>query len=389
MIPIRYSYRSILARKGTSLVSAAGIALVVFVLASSLMLSVGIEKTLGGAGKPDNAIVLAMGSDSEPASYLDTTSVPLVLAAPGIKRSPEGAPTGIAEVVVIAALERADGTGATNVAIRGVPEDAMRFRPEIHIVAGRPARAGSNEAIVGASIRGRLKGLDLGETFALKKNVPVTVVGVFDAQSSSYESEIWADRELTRQAYQRQSMFSSVRVQLESAATFDAFRAAIENDPRLGLQALRESAFYEKQSEGTATFIRILGSVIAVFFAAGAMIGATITMYSAVANRQREIGTLRALGFSRTSVLAAFLLEAVILAGMGGALGAAASLAMRFVRFSMINYSSWSEIVFSFDPTPGVLAIALTAACGMGLLGGLSPAIRAASTSPLKAIRGA
>jgi putative ABC transport system permease protein len=150
---------------------------------------------------------------------------------------------------------------------------------------------------------------------------------------------------------------------------------------------VRETAFYEKLSEGTATFVGALGDAVAIFFAIGAMIGATITMYAAVANRQREIGTLRALGFSRTSILTSFLLESVLLAAAGGAAGTIASLGMGFVRFSMVNFSSWSEVVFSFDPTPRVIATALVFACGMGLLGGFLPAIRAARTSPLKAIR--
>ncbi|MGH7270140.1 MAG: ABC transporter permease, partial [Polyangiaceae bacterium] len=199
---------------------------------------------------------------------------------------------------------------------------------------------------------------------------------------------VWVDREALRQAYNRQGFFSSVRVRLDSPAKFDGFRAGIENDKRLGLQALRETAFYEKQSEGTATFVGILGTLVSVFFAAGAMIGAMITMYAAVASRQREIGTLRALGFSRTGVLTSFLIEAVVLAGVGGAVGAAASIGMGLVHFSMINMASWSEISFSFDPTPKIIATAVAFAGGMGLLGGLLPAIRAARTSPLKAIRG-
>jgi putative ABC transport system permease protein len=216
----------------------------------------------------------------------------------------------------------------------------------------------------------------------------VKVVGIFEADGNSYESEVWVDRELLREAYGRRGIFSSVRVRLESPTKFDAFRAGVENDKRLGLQALRETTFYEKQSEGAAKFVRILGTIVSVFFAGGAMIGAMITMYAAVANRQREIGTLRALGFSRTSVLISFVLEAVLLAVVGGVVGAAASLSMGFVRFSMVNFASWSEIVFSLDPTPQIVATAVAFACAMGLVGGFLPAVRAARTSPLEAIRG-
>jgi putative ABC transport system permease protein len=388
MIPLQYNVRSLTVRKATTFATAGGIALVVFVLASSLMLSAGIKKTLAASGKPDNAIVLRMGSDAELGSVIEESSVPLILAAPGVKADEKGKPSGAAEIVVVGAMEKLGTDGVTNVSIRGVDDDAMRFRPEIHVVAGRPPKPGTDEAMVGARIRGRIRGVDLGQSFDIKKNRPVQVVGVFEAEGSAYESEIWVDRELLRQAYGREGVVSSVRVRLESPTKFDAFRAGVENDKRLGLMAVREPAFYEKQSEGASIFVSALGTVVSVFFAVGAMIGAMITMYSAVANRQREIGTLRALGFSRTSVLVSFLLEAVVLSVVGGAIGAAASIAMGMVHLSMVNMSSWSEVVFSFDPNPKVLGIALLFACGMGLIGGLFPAIRAAQTSPLKAIRG-
>lgn len=388
MIPIRYNVRSLAVRKATTVATAAGIALVVFVLASSLMLQAGIKKTLGASGKADDAIVLRMGSDAELGSVIEESSVPLILAAPGVKKDERGQPMGVAEIVVVGAMDKLGTKGVTNVSIRGVPEDVMRFRPEVHIVAGRPPRPGTDEALVGSRIRGRIQGLDLGQSFDIKKGRPVQVVGIFEAGGSSYESEVWVDREILRQAYGREGVESSVRVQLESPSKFDAFRAGVENDKRLGLQAMRETAFYEKQSEGASIFIGALGTVVSIFFAIGAMIGAMITMYAAVANRQREIGTLRALGFSRTSILTSFLLEAIVLAIIGGAVGAAASMAMGLVHFSMVNFSSWSEIVFSFDPTPRVIAMALAFACGMGLIGGFFPAVRAARTSPLKAIRG-
>jgi putative ABC transport system permease protein len=388
MIPLRYNVRSLSVRKATTIATASGVALVVFVLASSLMLSAGIRKTLGTSGKPENAIVLRMGSDAELGSIVEDSAVSLILAAPGVRVDEKGKPQGAAEIVVVGAMEKLGANGVTNVQIRGVTDDVMQFRPDTHIIAGRAPRPGADEALIGARIRGRIRGLDLDQSFELKKNRPVKVVGVFDADGSSYESEVWVDRELLRQAYNRQGIVSSVRVRLDAPTKFEAFRAGVENDKRLGLQAMRETAFYEKQSEGAAKFVGILGSIVSVFFAAGAMIGAMITMYAAVANRQREIGTLRALGFSRASVLTSFLLEAVILSAIGGALGAAASMAMGFVRFSMVNFASWSEIVFSFDPTPQVITTALVFACGMGLFGGLLPAIRAAGTSPLKAIRG-
>jgi putative ABC transport system permease protein len=387
MIPVRYNVRSLIVRKTTTVASAGGIALVVFVLASTLMLTAGIKKTLGASGSPDRAIVLRMGSNAELESVVDESSVPLVLAAPGVKVDEHGKPVGASEVVVVAAMEKVGVKGVTNVTLRGVPDDVLSFRPEVKIVAGRAPLAGSDEAIVGARLRGRIRGVDLDETFELKKNRPAKIVGVFEANGSSFESEIWVDRDVLRQAYHREGMASSVRVVLDSPSKFDAFRAGVENDKRLGLKAERETVFYEKLSEGSALLMGVLGTVVSVFFAFGAMIGASITMYAAVANREREIGTLRALGFSRFSILTSFLLEAVALAAGGGAIGVAASLAMGFVHFSMVNFTSWSEIVFSFNPTPEIVVKALICACVMGLVGGLFPAIRAARTSPLKAIR--
>jgi putative ABC transport system permease protein len=216
MIPLRYNVRSLAVRKATTIATAVGIGLVVFVLASSLMLAAGIRRTLGTSGKPDNAIVLRVGSDAELGSVIEEPSVPLIFAAPGVARDNGGHPLGAAEIVVVAAMEKLGTNGVTNVTLRGVPDDGMRFRPEMRIVAGRPPRPNSDEAMVGSSIRGRFKGVDLGQTFELKKNRPATVVGVFADDGSSYESEIWVDREVLRQTYHREGIVSGVRVRLES-----------------------------------------------------------------------------------------------------------------------------------------------------------------------------
>jgi putative ABC transport system permease protein len=263
----------------------------------------------------------------------------------------------------------------------------MKVRPEVRIIEGRPAQPGTDEVIIGQSIRGRFKGMELGSSFELKKNRPVKVVGVFSAGGSSLESEVWSDVDTLRTSFGREGVVSSVTARLESPTQFDVFEAAIENDKQLGLDAQRETAYYEKQSEGTSIFITAIGAVIAVFFSIGAMIGAAITMYAAVAQRQREIGTLQALGFSRISVLGSFLLESVMLAGAGGVVGVVAALAMSQVKFSMMNFATWQEISFSFDPNPVILGGSLIFGGAMGVLGGFLPALRAARTSPLKAMR--
>lgn len=374
-------------RKTSTAATVLGIGLVVFVLAASLMLSAGVKKTLKASGSNDVAIVIRKGSDGEMSSIVEDAQVGLVKAAPGVKKDGDK-PLVIAELVVVATMEKIGADGVTNVQIRGVPADVGAFRKNVRLVAGRHPQPGADEALIGKSLRGRFAGLDLGQTFELRKNRPVTVVGVFADGGSSYESEVWVDFDVVRSAFRREGAVSSVRAQLESPAQLEAFQAAIEQDKRMGLQALRETFFYEKQSEGVSMFVGILGSLVAVFFSLGAMIGATITMYAAVANRQKEIGVLRALGFRRKQILLCFLLESMMIALIGGALGSVGALAMGFVKFSMLNFASFSEITFTFQPTWEVTGISLGFALGMGLIGGLLPAIRAARVSPVTAMRG-
>lgn len=388
MIPIRYNIRSLAVRKTTTIATAAGIALVVFVLASSQMLSNGIRNTLGRAGEPDHAIVLRKGSDNEMSSTVETRLINLIYAAPGVKRDETGQPLGVAELQVVIALEK-PGTGGqvSNVSVRGTTENVLKYRDHTKIIAGRAAQPGADEAMIGARLRGQFAGLELGQSFEIKKNLKLKVVGIFEAEGSAQESEIWTDVEIIRSAFGRDGVVSSVSVALESPAKLDAFRVAMESDKQLGLQAMSETAYYEKQSEGTAGLVTFLGGAIVFFFSVGAIIGAMITMYAAVSHRKREVGTMRALGFSRFTILSSFLLEAILLSLLGGIVGAVASLAMGLVHFSMMNFNSWSEITFSFDPAPEIIISAIILGGVMGILGGLFPAIQAARTSPIEAMR--
>lgn len=387
MIPLRYNLRSLAVRKTSTGATVLGIALVVFVLAAALMLSAGVQKTMANSGQPDVAIVLRRGSDNEMGSVVDDPQVSVIRSMPGIKQL-GNSPLTLAEVVVVAAMEKIGASGVTNVTIRGVPSDVTRFRSGVHLVDGRAALPGSDEAIIGKRVRGRFRGTELGQSFEIRKNRPITIVGVFEDGGSSHESEIWVDFDVVRSSFRREGVVSTIRVKLESPEAFPLFRDAVEKDQRAGLQAVRESTFFEKQSEGTSKFIGVLGTIVAFFFSLGAMIGAMITMYGAVANRKREIGVLRALGFSRISILGCFLLESMLIALIGGGLGALASMAMASVKFSMMNMATWSEIVFSFDPTPQVILTALGFAGGMGLVGGFLPAVRAARISAVTAMRG-
>jgi putative ABC transport system permease protein len=390
MIPLSYNVRSLMVRKTTTFATAGGIALVVFVLAAAMMLSAGVKKTLVAGGRPDNAIVTRKGSGAELSSSIEQNAVSLIMAAPGVKRDETGAPLGSGEVVCVIAQEKLGGTAGqvSNVQVRGVPDNVMKVRPDVHIIAGRPAKPGTDECIIGKNLVGNFAGMNIGEKFELKKNRPVEVVGVFEAGGSSFESEVWASLETTRAAFGREGLVSSVTVRLDSPAKFDAFKATIETDKQLLLEADRETNYYEKQSQATALFVSVLGTVISVFCAFGATLGAMNTMFAAVAQRKREVGTLRALGFSKFEILSSFVAESVVLAFAGGLLGLVASLLLTFAHVSLLNQASWSEITFSFSPTPNILIGAIVAGAGMGIVGGLLPALKAAGTSPIEAMRG-
>ncbi|HTV18836.1 MAG TPA: ABC transporter permease [Polyangiaceae bacterium] len=389
LIPLSYNVRSLFVRKATTIATALGIGLVVFVLSSSLMLGQGIHNTLVSNGSTGRAIVIRKGSDTEMASGIDANVVSLIMAAPGVKRGNEGQALGTSDVVVVASLDKEGGEGfVSNVLIRGVQPAAFSVRPEVRIVDGRPAQPGTDEVIVGKGIRGNFKGTELGSSFDIKKNRPVKVVGVFESDGSSFESEVWADIETVRNAFGRGSSSSSATVMLDSPSSYDAFATYIENDKQLGLEPMRENVYYDKQSEGTSMFITVLGAIIAFFFSVGAMIGAMITMYGAVAQRSKEVGTLRALGFSRGAVLLSFLFESVVLALIGGVIGGIASMGMTAVKFSTMNFSTWQEISFSFDPSPAIVLGSIAAGGIMGILGGFFPAVAASRLSPIEAMRG-
>ncbi|MBK8693899.1 MAG: ABC transporter permease [Deltaproteobacteria bacterium] len=387
MVPVSYSVRNLMVRRTTTAATALGIGLVVFVFASVLMLGAGLQRAMGRSGSADVAIVLRAGSDAESSSGIELPAAGLVTASPEVRVRPDGRSDAVGEVVGVLALDRAGGDGVSNVQVRGVPDDVYRFRPSVHVVAGRAAAPGSDEVVVGAAIRGRFLGVDLGQSFEIKKNRRVRVVGVIEDRGSSFESEVWGDIDTVRAAFGREALVSSVRVRLRSEGQLDAFKRAIETNPQLGLTVKRESVYYEELAQGTTTFLTILGLMIAFFFSAGAMIGAMITMHASVAQRSREIGTLRALGFSRRSILASFLFESVVLSLAGGVAGALASLAMGLVRFNIVNFATWSEVVFTFVPTPSIVVSSLLFAALMGLLGGFFPAVRAARMNVLDALR--
>jgi putative ABC transport system permease protein len=388
MVPLSYNLRSLTVRKVTTFATALGIALAVYVLASALMLSHGIERMMGDTGRADNAIVLSRGAGAELSSTIENDKVGLVLAKGEVAKDAQGQPLGVAELVVVLTMDKLGTDGISNVSVRGVDSRALAFRDEVEIIDGRAPKPGTDEVMVGTKIRGRFKGLELGQSFELRKNRASTVVGVFEAGGSVFESEVWADVDAMRAVFGRHGVASSMRVRLADPGRFDAFKLAVEEDKSLGLEVKREDTYYAEQSEGMSGFIKALGIMIAVFFSMGAVIGAMITMHASIANRRREIGTLRALGFSRPGILASFVFESVVLALVGGGIGVACAMAMGAVSFSMVNFATWSEVIFRFEPTGSVISTAFIFAAVIGVLGGFWPAMRAAFTSPVEAMRG-
>ncbi len=388
MIPIAYNLRNLQVRRTTTLAAALGLALVVFIFAAVMMMSNGIRQVTARAADPNVAIVLRKGSDVELSSAIEEPNIGIIASTPGVAHEATGQPQAVGELVVVALLDKVSG-GFSNVVLRGVPDNVMKFRPGVKIIEGRAPTPGTDEAMVGSAIHNSFKGLKVGEQFEMRKNRPLKVVGVFEDNGSAFESEVWGDTSVIRATYGRQGIVSSVRVRLDSPEKFDGFKASLESNRQLAVTTMREREFYDKSSQGTAMFLSVLGFMIAFFFSIGAIIGAMITMHAAVAQRQREIGTLRALGFSRLQILTSFLFESIVLALLGGVIGAGAALLMGTQRITMMNNATWSELSFRFEPTTEILLRAIAIAAVMGILGGFFPAIRAARINPVQAMRGA
>jgi len=384
-IPISYSFRNLWTRRLTTALTAAGMALVVFVFAATLMLAEGLQKTLVATGSPDNVVVIRKASQSEVQSGVERLQASIVDSQPEVAIGAAGRPLLAKELVVLINLNKRGSNKPANVVIRGVGDASLTLRPQVRLVEGRMPRPGSAEILAGRSIAKRFAGAGIGEhlRFAMRD---WTVVGIFDAGSTGFSSEIWGDADQLMQSFRR-PVYSSVTFKLRDSAGFDALKQRLESDPRLTVEAKRETKYYLDQSEAMAKFLRILGLTLTVIFSLGAVIGAMITMYAAVANRVTEIGTLRALGFQRGSILAAFVLEALFLGLLGGLLGIFAASFMQLITISTMNWQSFAELAFSFSLSPGIIVKSLLFAIGMGLVGGILPAFRAARMSIVDALR--
>jgi putative ABC transport system permease protein len=385
IVPFRYIFRSFGARRLTTSMTVLGIALVVFVFCAVLMMAHGLQRTLRATGSDENVLVLRKAANSETLSILDREVAALVRGMPQVARSADGLPLSSREVVVIINMEKLSG-GMSNVAVRGVEPTAFELRPQIRLAEGRMFRPGVREIVVGSSIAARFAGAGIGERIKFAGDL-WSVVGIFTSEGSGFDSEIWGDSNQIMDAFKRSS-YSTLTLRLNDPAFLEDFIAMFNTDNRLlQYEPKTERQFFEEQSEMMATFIRVLGLFITIIFSAGATIGAMITMYGAVASRTIEIGTLRALGFQRRSILTAFVGEALLLSLAGAVLGLGLASLLQFITISTLNFASFSELAFSFTLSPSIVAWSFAFSLIMGFLGGFLPAVRAARLNIVSALR--
>jgi len=384
-IPLLYSLRNLWTRRLTTVLTASGMALVVFVFAAVLMLAEGLQKTLTETGSHDNVVVIRKAAGSEVQSGVDRLQASIVEMQPEISIGADGKRLVAKELLVLIALPKRGTDKPSNVVIRGIEEQSMILRPQVKLIEGRMPKPGSSEIIAGSSIAKRFQGGGFGETlrFAMRE---WTVVGIFDAGNTSFNSEIWGDVIQFMQAFRRPA-YSSMIFKIRDTTEFEKVKPRIENNPRLTLEAMREPEYYRKQSEMMAKFLRILGLTLTIIFSLGAIIGAMITMYSAVANRVFEIGTMRALGFQRRSILTAFLIESLFLGFVGGGIGLLLASFLQLYTVSTLNFQTFSELAFSFTLTLNIIYQAMAFSLVMGFVGGILPSIMAARMKIVDALR--
>jgi len=387
MIPLSYNVRSILRRRFSAFATAGGLGLVVFVFAAVLMLARGVEETLKSTGSHDNAVILRKGSTSELTSFLPREGAKAFAADPAVAIV-GGRAVASPELFVIFQLQRIDNSGTANVGFRGITKDGWELlrSKTVKLVEGRLPQWATSEVMIGRAAVGRYQGAQVGQSISIARR-QWQVVGVFDAGGNGFESEIWADADQIADAGHRTG-YSAMTVALRSPSDFDSLHATVDADPRWNLEAKREDKFYEEASGPLANFVRILGTAIAIFFSFGATLGAMITMYAQVASRVREVGTLRALGFRRRSVLGSFLVESLILSLLGAVAGCALASLLSATTFTTTNWSSFTEIKFRFHFAPDIAVKATIFAVLMGLLGGSFPAGRAARLQIAEATKG-
>jgi putative ABC transport system permease protein len=384
-IPIRYNIRNLKLRKGLTIMTSLGIALTVTTAIFLMALLAGLDRAFVTSGDAQNVLVLRKGSQAELSGGFDASLFPTLKTLPGIAKDSHGEPLASGEWVVVIVLPRKDGTGEVNVTVRGMMPDGLELRPKVKIVQGRWFNQGQREVVVSESIHKRFSHANIGDTMQFGKG-PWTVVGVFDAGGSAYESEIWGDVNQMAADFDRQGGFSSAYLRATDPVSADALVHRVSDDQRLKLEGMLETDYYAKQTKSGAP-IKYIGWVVAIIMAIGSSFAAMNTMYAAVAYRSREIATLRVIGFSRPSILTSFVFESVLLSLLGAAVGIVLMLPFNGMTTGTSNAVTFSEVVFSLRMTPEVVGVAIGFAVIMGLFGGMAPAWHAASRDILGALR--
>lgn len=384
-IPLNYNLNSLRVRWSSTVVAVLGIAGTVGVFVAMLALAKGFRTTLVASGSPSNALLLRGGATSEMSSAISLDQERIIEDAPGVARDSSG-PMVSPEVVVIAPFPLKSNGSDANVQVRGVSPKALAVR-NIKMVSGRFFRPGLDELVVGRNVAGTYAGFNLGSTVKFGGGT-WRVVGVFDAGGSAFDSEVWCDADVLRGVYKRpQNNFQSVTVRLTSPEAFEHFKDSLTSDPRLTLDVEREIEYYDKQSQALTRLITVLGTLVALVMGVGAVFGALNTMYSAVAERSREIATMRALGFGAGSVVTSFVFEALCIAFVGGLVGCIVVLPLNGVTTGAMNWQTFSHLAFAFRVTPPLLVGGIIFALIMGVAGGVPPAVRAARARIAVALR--
>ncbi len=384
-IPFKYNLRNLKLRKGLTLMTSLGIALTVTTAIFLMALLAGLDRAFVTSGDPLNVLVLRKGSQAELSGGFDASLYPTLRNLPGIAKDSHGEPMTSGEWVVVIVLPRKDGTGEVNVTVRGMMPDGLELRPKVKLAAGRWFTPGQREVVVSQSIQKRFAHANIGDTMQFGKG-PWTVVGVFDAGGSAYESEVWGDVNQMASDFDRQGGFSSAYLRATDPVSADALKNRVSDDQRLKLEGVLETEYYAKQTSSGAP-IKYIGWVVAIIMAIGSSFAAMNTMYAAVAYRSREIATLRVIGFSRPSILTSFVFESVVLSLLGAAVGIILMLPFNGMTTGTSNAVTFSEVVFSLRMTPFVVGIAIVFAVVMGLFGGIAPAWHAARKDILTALR--
>ncbi|MFH1699450.1 MAG: ABC transporter permease [Candidatus Zixiibacteriota bacterium] len=385
MIPASYTIRNIIKHKITSVLTILGISLVVFVFCASMMLTNGLSQTLIDSGHDGNVVAIRMASQTEVQSIINYEQARILSTFPEIALDENGQPLITNEIYVLISIKKLKSENEGNVVVRGVTDKSLILRPKIRLTEGRMWENAGSEIIVGRSLAEGFENCQIGGKIRFGAR-DWTVVGIFDTEGTGSESEVWCDLEQAADAFRR-PVYSSVTFRLSDTTLFGALKTKIEDDRRLPLEILREKEYYARQSQAFSTFIGLTGNIISIIFSLGAIVGAMITMYAAVAGRIKEIGTLRALGFSRFTILWSFLFESSIIALLGGMLGVVGALFLNFVRISTTNWDTFSELAFNFQMSSPIIISAIIFSLLMGFLGGFLPAVRASRMKIVDSLR--